>query len=242
MSAAADEVWRLLRELVASQRETDREIKATDRQIKETDRQIKETDRQLKETDLSLKALKELSQDTDRRIKETDLSLKALKELSQDTDRRIKATDRQIKELGKQIGGLGEKFGGFTEGLALPSMERLLRRRFGMEVVSPRVRVTKAGRHLEIDVLSYANGALNQAYLVEVKSHLREEAIEQLKVLLRQFRDFFPEHRDKRLYGILAAVDLSPEARALREGLYVARIQDQVFALDVPEDFQPQAY
>jgi hypothetical protein len=55
---------------------------------------------------------------------------------------------------------------------------------------------------------------------------------------------FFPEHRDKRLYGILAAVDLSPEtrARALREGLYVARIQDQVFALDVPEDFQPQAY
>ena len=27
-------------------------------------------------------------------------------------------TDRQLKELGKQIGGLGEKFGG--EGMALP--------------------------------------------------------------------------------------------------------------------------
>jgi hypothetical protein len=192
MSATADEVWTLLRELVVSQRKTDRQ----------------------------------------------------LKELGEDTDRRIKATDRQLKELGKQIGGLGEKFGGFTEGLALPSLERLLRQRFGMEVVSPRVRVTKDGRHLEIDVLSYANGALSQVYLVEVKSHLREEAIEQMQTLLRRFRDFFPEHRDKALYGILAAVDLSPElrARALRAGLYIARIQDEVFALDVPDDFQPRAY
>jgi hypothetical protein len=123
-------------------------------------------------------------------------------------------------------------------------MERLLRQRFGMEVVSPSVRVSRDGRHLEIDVLSYANGALNAAYLVEVKSHPREETILQMQSLLQGFRDFFPEHRDKRLYGILAAVDLSPElrARALRAGLYVARIHDQVFELDVPDDFQPRAY
>jgi hypothetical protein len=177
-----------------------------------------------------LRELATAQQETDRRFKETD--------------RRFKETDRQLKELGKQIGGLGEKFGGFTEGLALPSMERLLRQRFGMEVVSPSVRVSRDGRHLEIDVLSYANGALNAAYLVEVKSHPREETILQMQSLLQGFRDFFPEHRDKRLYGILAAVDLSPElrARALRAGLYVARIHDQVFELDVPDDFQPRAY
>ena len=163
---------------------------------------------------------------------------------AQETDRQIKETDRQIKELGKQIGGLGEKFGSFTEGLALPSMERLLRERFGMEVVSPSVRVTKGGRHLEIDVLAYANGPVNAAYVVEVKSHLREEGITQLRDLLQRFREFLPEHRDKRLYGILAAVDLTPalRERVLREGFYVARIQDQVFTLDVPEGFQPRGY
>jgi hypothetical protein len=195
MSATADEVWALLRELVAAQQETARLFKENEQRFKET-------------------------------------------------DRRIKQTDRQLKELGKQIGGLGEKFGGFTEGLALPSMERLLRRRFGMEVVSPSVRVSRDGRHLEIDVLSYANGVLNQVYLVEVKSHPREESIAQMQALLRAFRDFFPEHRDKRLYGILAAVDLSPElrARALGAGLYVARIHDQVFELDVPDDFEARAY
>ncbi|EGV17418.1 DUF3782 domain-containing protein [Thiocapsa marina] len=168
---------------------------------------------------------------------ETDRSM-------QETDRRMKDTDRQIRELGKQIGGLGEKFGSFTEGLALPSMENILRTRFGMEVVSPSVRVTKDGRHFEIDVLSYANGPINAAYVVEVKSHAREESIAQMKALLTRFRQFFPEHGDKRLYGILAAVDLSAELRerALREGFYVARIHDQVFELDVPADFQPIAY
>jgi RecB family endonuclease NucS len=88
-------------------------------------------------------------------------------------------------------------------------METILRQRFGMEVISPSVRVSKEGQHLEIDVLAYTNGELNTAYIVEVKSHAREEDITQLKSILQRFRSFFPEHKDKKLYGILAAVDLS---------------------------------
>ncbi|NCS31837.1 MAG: DUF3782 domain-containing protein, partial [Microcystis aeruginosa F13-15] len=169
--------------------------------------------------------------------KETD---KQLKEVSQQQ----KKTDKQLKELGQQIGGLGAKFGSFTEGLALPSMEKILRQRFGMEVISPSVRVSKDGKHLEIDVLAYTNGQLNTAYIVEVKSHAREESISQLKSILQRFRNFFPEHKDKKLYGILAAVHLSSELREkiLQEGLYVARIHDQVFELDVPDNFQPRLY
>ena len=161
-----------------------------------------------------------------------------------ETDLRQKETDRQIKELGKQIGGLGSKFGSFTEGLALPSMEKILRQRFGMEIISPSVRASREGRHMEIDVLAYANGNLNIAYVVEVKSHAREDSITQLKSILQRFRDFFPEHKDKQLYGILASVDMSPELRqkTLQEGFYVARIQDQVFELDTPDNFQPQSY
>ena len=155
-----------------------------------------------------------------------------------------KQTDRQIKELGKQIGGLGAKFGSFTEGLALSSMETILRQRFGMEVISPSVRVSKEGKHIEIDVLAYTNGDLNTAYIVEVKSHAREDSITQLKSILQRFRTFLPEHKNEQLYGILAAVDMSPELRqkTLQEGFYVARIHDQVFELDTPENFQPQSY
>jgi uncharacterized coiled-coil protein SlyX len=190
-------------------------------------RLFQETDRRLREKSL----------ETDRKFQETDRQI-------QETNRQLKETDRQIKELGKQIGGLGAKFGSFTEGLALPSMETILQQRFGMTVVTPRVRARQNGEHLEIDVLAYANGDINAAFLVEVKSHPREEAITQLKTLLSRFRDFFPEHRDKHLYGILAAVDWSDavKAQAITEGLYVARIHDDVFDLEVDQDFQPRAF
>jgi hypothetical protein len=199
MATTADDVWQLLAELTAAQKETERRQQETDRQIKETGQQLKELGKQ---------------------------------------------TDRQLKELGKQIGGLGAKFGSFTEGLALPSMETILRQRFGMEVISPSVRVSKEGKHIEIDVLAYTNGDLNIAYIVEVKSHVREDSITQLKSILQRFRTFFSEHKNKQLYGILAAVDMSPELRqkTLQEGFYVARIHDQVFELDTPENFQPQGY
>jgi uncharacterized phage infection (PIP) family protein YhgE len=180
--------------------------------------------------------------------KETDLQLKEVSQAQKETDRQLKElgkqTDRQLKELGKQIGGLGSKFGSFTEGLALPSMEKILRQRFGMKIVSPSVRASEDGKHMEIDVLAYTNGDLNTAYIVEVKSHAREDSITQLKSILQRFRTFFPEHKDKQLYGILAAVDMSPELRqkTLQEGFYVARIHDQVFELDTPENFQPQSY
>ena len=176
--------------------------------------------------------------------KETDLLLKEITQQQKENAEQQKATDRQLKELGKQIGGLGAKFGSFTEGLALPSMETILGQQFGMEVISPSVRVSKGGQHMEIDVLAYANGELNTAYIVEVKSHAREDSITQLKSILQRFRNFFPEHKNKRLYGILASVDLSNELREkiLQEGLYVARIHDQVFELDIPNNFQAQSY
>ena len=209
MATTSEDVWRLLAELTAAQKETDKQLKEVSQQQKETELLLKEVSQQQKEN-----------------------------------AQQQKKTDKQLKELGKQIGGLGAKFGSFTEGLALPSMETILRQRFGMEVISPSVRVSKEGQHLEIDVLAYTNGELNTAYIVEVKSHVRQEDITQLKSILQRFRRFFPEHKDKKLYGILAAVDLSPELREkiLQEGLYVARIHDQVFELDIPDNFQPQTY
>ncbi|GBD52093.1 DUF3782 domain-containing protein [Microcystis aeruginosa NIES-298] len=216
MATTSEDVWRLLAELTTAQKETDR-------QLKETDRQLKEVSQQQKETELLLKEVSQQQKENAQQQKETD---------------------KQLKELGKQIGGLGAKFGSFTEGLALPSMETILGQQFGMEVISPSVRVSKEGQHLEIDVLAYTNGELNTAYIVEVKSHVRQEDITQLKSILQRFRRFFPEHKDKKLYGILAAVDLSPELREkiLQEGLYVARIHDQVFELDIPDNFSPQTY
>ena len=230
MATTSEDVWRILAELATAQAELTAAQSELTAAQKETDRQLKETDRQLKEVS--------------QQQKETELLLKEVSQQQKENAQQQKKTDKQLKELGQQIGGLGAKFGSFTEGLALPSMETILRQRFGMEVVSPSVRVSKDGKHLEIDVLAYTNGELNTAYIVEVKSHAREESITQLKSILQRFRSFFPEHKDKKLYGILASVDLSNELREkiLQEGFYVARIHDQVFELDIPDNFQPRPY
>jgi hypothetical protein len=192
-----------------------------------------------------IESQKESRQETERQMRESRQETeRQMRESRQEVDRELKALSKQTQELGKQIGGLGKKFGSFTEGLALPLMERILQKQFGMEIISPSVRVSKAGEHMEIDVLAYANGDINTAYVVEVKSHPREESITQLKTLLQKFRVFFPEHSNKKLRGILAAVDWSEDLKeqVLKEGLYVARIHDEVFELETPQDFQPREW
>ena len=199
------------------------------------------TDEELKQLVASLAVAQleasELFKETREEFKETDRRQK-------ETDRQLKETEKLVKELGKQIGGLSNKFGSFTEGLALPSMTKILKQRFKMEVISPSVRVSKNGIDAEIDVLAYANSAVNEVYAVEVKSHLREEGINQLSTLMANFRNLFPEHADKKLYGIIAAVDMSEDIkkRVLDAGFYAARIKDEVFSLDTPEGFQAKCF
>jgi hypothetical protein len=196
-------------------------------------------------TDDELKALVAsiavAQKETDKQLKQTDLQLKQTDLQQKETDRQL---SKQMKELGKQIGGLGQKFGSFTEGLALPSMQHILQKRFNMDVISPSVRVRKEGMDIEIDVMAYANNDINEVYIVEVKSHLREEGITQLQNIMNNFRRFFPEHKDKKVFGIIAAVDMSAElkARLLSLGFYAAKIKEDIFSLDVPNDFKAKAY
>lgn len=165
------------------------------------------------------------------------------RESRREIDLQLKETDRQIRTLGRQLGGLGEKFGGFTEGLALPSMRKILLERFRMEQVAPRVLARNNGHSMEVDALAHSESR-NEAFVVEVKSHLREDGLDQIRRILRDFRTFFPQHADKKVFGILAAVDISDHvaAKVLKEGIYLARIHDGQFEIRVPDGFQPRAF
>ncbi len=57
MTKNEDRVWKLLEELIKSQKETGTRMKETDRSMKETARRMKETDRRIKETDRLVKEL-----------------------------------------------------------------------------------------------------------------------------------------------------------------------------------------
>jgi len=185
---------------------------------------------------------------TDEELKALVASLataqKETERLSQETERRFQETDRYLKELGRQLGDLGNKFGSFTEGMALPSMTRVLQQKFGMEFISPRALRSHGGEEIEIDVLGYANSKTNRVCVVEVKSHLKDDGVDQLEETLRRFFHFFPEHKGKSLIGILAAVDApkSVAQRVMKEGIYLARIHDDVFTLTTPKGFKPRDF
>jgi hypothetical protein len=204
-----------------------RRLNVTDQELKEMIadlvRSQAETDRQLKES----------AAEADRRQKEAD--------------RRQKQTDRQISRVDKQVGEIGNKFGRFTEGMAEPSMRKLLER-FGMTAIQTRAlfRNPDWSRTLEVDMLGYDTDDLREEiYIVEVKSLLTPEGVTQALKTITDFRELGPVAlRHRPIYGVIAAVDIpkSLEEAVTQRGLYLARINDDTFQLLTPPDFKPRLF
>jgi hypothetical protein len=168
---------------------------------------------------------------------ETDRQIKELRASQQDTD-------RQVKQTNKQLGELGNRWGNYTEGLIYPSVEKVLLEKFRLDFVNLRAKSLRKGHNLEVDILGYANSTLNTAFVVEVKSRATDDDLEQLLNTLEEFPQAFPQHADKQVYGMLAAVDipLNVRQRAVKLGVYVMRASADSFKLDAPAKFTPKNY
>lgn len=174
-----------------------------------------------------------------------ETSLEEIRQILKDIAISQKETDAMTKANQKMIGDLGNKFGSFAEGMALPSMQRILEENFGMTHTQPRYRIKKNGLLVqEIDMLAHANGSVNTAIVVEIKSDLKGKDVEQVLSIMDKFYDLFPEHKGKKLYGIIAYIDASEEGinRALKAGFYLASIHDELFEIKVPVGFVPKDF
>ena len=181
------------------------------------------------------------AEEADRRAEEAD---RLFAESKAEAEKRSKEIDRQLKELGKQIGGLGNKFGSFTEGLALPSVETLLFDTFQIDEFHKRWKKRIGDKRIEIDGLGLVNGARNEGYVVEVKSHLDMRAVEQVLEIMHNIRTYFPAFADKTFYAMIAAADVHEDAfqAAVKEGLYVVGFADELMTFSMPEGFIPKAF
>jgi len=168
----------------------------------------------------------------------------AVEQLAREFAREHALTEKAIREVNKQIGGLANKFGSFTEGLARTSLARILRR-LGMDVIVPHAKVRKGNRNEEYDMLGWSNGQRQEVIVVEIKSNLNERELQQTLRKLRDFFTFMPEHKGKTLRGLIAAVEL-PEAmvrRGTKLGLYLAQASDENFRLvPPPRGFKPATF
>jgi hypothetical protein len=233
MTTTADDVWRLLAELVEAQKETERRFQETERILKEksleTEHRFQETERILKEQSLETE---HRFQETERRFQETE---RILKEQSE-------KTDRQITRLSKEIGNLGGKWGRFVENMVAPACETLFfNRAIPVHQVSQRVKKRLEGKTLEIDVLVTNE---NHVLVVEVKSSLSVDDVKELIKNLTEFRQFFPEYNQKQLYGAVAGIEIEEGADkyAYRQGLFVLAQSGESVAILNNTEFQPKTW
>ena len=173
-----------------------------------------------------------------------ETSLEEIRQILKDIAISQKETDAMTKANQKMIGDLGNKFGSFAEGMALPSMQRILEEEFGLTNTFPRIRMKRDGQMQEIDMLAYSNGTINTAVIVEIKSNLKGKDVDQVLNIMNRFEEFFPEHKAKKRYGIIAYIDASDEGKkkALKAGFYLASIHDELFEIKVPVGFVPKDF
>ena len=155
-----------------------------------------------------------------------------------------KEVDKQIKQTQKQLGELGNKWGTFTEGMAIASIKKILFEKFNIPVISHNVQKRMNGESIEMDAFGYENSTINTAVIVEIKSHLREEAVEQIERIMEDFPKFFPDHAEKKLYGILACVHAPDSIKNLlrKKGIYLAVLHDDIFELHDFKNFTPKDF
>jgi hypothetical protein len=222
-----EELKELVGSLAVAQKETDRQLKETDRQLKETDRQLKETDREVKET-------ARVVRENGRQLEESKRQLEEYQRTEAEANR----------ELRRQIGGLGNKFGDFAEGMAIPSLIEILAKRFGAEQIIETRRMRKGDDEIELDLIGAANGENKIVVAAEVKSILNQRELDKFIRNLQRFFEFFPQFKGYKLYGVLAAVESSNEldVATLAEGIAVARMHGDIFRLKESARFQPRDF
>jgi len=241
----------LSKQAILNRQEMDRRFQETDLKFQETARRFQETDLKFQETDRRFQETDRKFQETANRFQETDLKFQETARRFQETDRKFQETDRKFQEtrqlinsVNNKLGKLGNRLGEFVEGLIKPSIVRLFQERGIM--VHKVLRDIEAsnpdlGLATQIDLLAIN---LDTCVLIEVKSRLSPEDVNDHLERMNKFKPLFPEYQDKRVLGAVAGMVIADEVtkHAYRKGFFVIgqRGEDAVILND--DQFKPTVW
>lgn len=153
-------------------------------------------------------------------------------------------SEREHREMNRRWGELANKMGTMVEDLVAPSLPRIIRECFDLEVTDLMPRRRKKfpdGRIFEFDAIAVTDKlvALNST-----KSTLRGTDVDGFVAEIAQFREVFPEYAEQPVVGILAslAVDDNVLNRAEKLGFLVLAVGDQVMEVKNRPGFQPKRW
>lgn len=169
----------------------------------------------------------------------------------QETDRKMQETDQKLermyKESRKDFKRLNNLFvtqwGKLIEALITPSCLRLFRER-GIDISRTYTNVKVEGKQLEAEFdIVMANG--KEVVIVEVKTTFTISYVDELLEKLQRIREYLPEHKDKNIYGAVAAIkyDSSSDKYAYKKGLFVlVNKGENIIKIANKKDFSPREF
>ena len=191
---------------------------------------ITESVRELRES--QKEALEQQIEETDRRMKETDRRM-------QETDRQMRETDRRLQKAEDLF---TTQWGKLMESLVRGDLVRLLEGRgIGVRSLAQRTLERRGGESYEVDIMA-VNG--EEIVVVEVKTTLRPEDVRRFRSKLGRFKEWWPEYRDRKVYGAMAFLQASDHValHAERQGFFVIRATGDSASIVNAEDFEPRVF
>jgi DNA gyrase/topoisomerase IV subunit A len=172
----------------------------------------------------------ETAREMAREMKETREAIKETREAIKETDRQMKATD-------KRVGELTNRYGEISEHMIIPNLVSSFNTLGYTFEKAGRTKIqdVKHGIFVEIDALM-ENG--DSVMVVEMKTYLRIEHIDEHVKRMEKLRDYADLHNDKRkYYGAIAGLMMSESEKgyALKKGFYILEPVGETFTITTPE-------
>ena len=186
-----------------------------------------------------IKEIRERQEVTARLQEENALQMKETDRRMKETSRKMEETDRQIKEYNRRFGDFTNRFGEVVEYMIAPNLCEKFRElgvNFPQSHSSTRVEDHENNIHFEIDV-KLENG--EKAMLVEVKTKLTTEDVNDHINRLEKMRRYADLHGDKRSFlGAVAGVVMTSNVKeyALRQGFFVIEPSGETFLITPPHN------
>jgi hypothetical protein len=187
------------------------------------------TDKELKELVANLIASQAK---TDAQMAKTDEKLNRLSELYNAASDK---TDEKLNRLSEMYGGVSSNQGSVAEEFFFNSLTA------NPEVggikfdrILPNVQINTKTKQGEFDIV-LVNG--NSVAVVEVKYKVHPSDIDKATKNLKRYREFYPEHKNYKLYGGIAGFSVPPDAvkAAKEQGLFVLKRVGEVLKTDAKE-------
>ncbi len=182
--------------------------------------------------------------EADRRAAEYDRRAAEAKDAEYDEapDRRLAELEKTVANTSRAVDSLTTRWGRFVEELVEPAVIGLFRSK-GIDVKETysRARVKRQGIAMEIDILAVDE---TEVVLVECKSRLSKDDVNDFLEKLSRFKQAFPHYRNYQAYGAVAGIEIDEgvDRYAYKQGLFVIKPSGETVEIINDSGFEPKLW